>query len=75
MRKILCIVIAVAILSFSIYSYVQAEDTEIVDLQTQREELQNQIDDSRSPLIESTPIVSFKPKSRILRLFRKNARK
>ena len=50
MRKILCIVIAVAILSFSIYSYVQAEDTEIVDLQTQREELQNQIDDASGQL-------------------------
>lgn len=50
MRKILCIVIAGVILSFSIYSYVQAEDTEIVDLQTQREELQNQIDDANGEL-------------------------
>lgn len=37
--------------------------------------LQNQIDDSSSPIIESTPIVSSKPKSRILSLFKKNTRK
>ena len=37
--------------------------------------LQSQIDDSSSPIIESTPIVSSKPKSRILSLFKKNTRK
>ena len=37
--------------------------------------LQNQIDDSSSPIIESTPIVSSKTKSRILSLFKKNTRK
>ena len=37
--------------------------------------LQNQIDDSSSPIIESTPIVISKPKSRILSLFKKNTRK
>lgn len=37
--------------------------------------LQNQIHDSSSPIIESTPIVNSKPKSRILSLFRKNTRK
>ena len=37
--------------------------------------LQNQIDDSSSPIIESTLIVSSKPKSRILSLFKKNTRK
>jgi len=34
--------------------------------------LQSQIDDSSSPIIESTPIVSSKPKSKILSLFKKN---
>ena len=33
--------------------------------------LQSQIDDSSSPIIESTPIVSSKPKSKILSLFKK----
>ena len=33
--------------------------------------LQSQIDDSSSLIIESTPIVSSKPKSRILSLFKK----
>ena len=37
--------------------------------------LQNQIDDSSSPIIESTPTVSSKTKSRILSLFKKNPRK
>ena len=39
------------------------------------DDLQSQIDDSSSPIIESTPIVSSKPKSRILSLFKKNTRK
>lgn len=37
--------------------------------------LQNQIDNSSSPIIESTPVVSSKTKSRILSLFKKNTRK
>lgn len=44
MRKILCVVLAFLICSFSIISYVQAE--EMTDLQTQQEELRNQIDDA-----------------------------
>lgn len=42
MRKILCIVLAFVICSFSLFSCVRAEDTS--DLQTQQQELQNQID-------------------------------
>jgi murein DD-endopeptidase MepM/ murein hydrolase activator NlpD len=48
MRKILCVVLAFLICSFSIISYVQAE--EITDLQTQQEELQNQINDATEDL-------------------------
>lgn len=49
MRKILCVVLAFVICSFSIFSYVQAEDT-ATDLQTEREELQNQINDANGQL-------------------------
>ena len=37
--------------------------------------LQSPIDDSSSQIIESTPVISSKPKSRILSLFKKNTRK
>ena len=49
MRKILCIVLAFVICSFSIFSYVQAEESE-ADLQTEKEELQNQINDANGQL-------------------------
>ena len=49
MRKILCVVLAFVICSFSIFSYVQAEDT-ATDLQTEREELQKQINDANGQL-------------------------
>ncbi len=49
MRKILCVVLAFVICSFSIFSYVQAENT-ATDLQTEREELQNQINDANGQL-------------------------
>lgn len=48
MRKILCVVLAFLICSFSIISYVQAE--EMTDLQSQQEELQNQIDNATGEL-------------------------
>lgn len=48
MRKILCVVLAFLICSFSIISCVQAE--EITDLQTQQQELQNQINDATGEL-------------------------
>lgn len=48
MRKVLCFVLAFLISSFSIVSYVQAE--ELTDLRTQQEELQNQIDDASGKL-------------------------
>lgn len=48
MRKILCIVLAFLICSFSILSYVQAE--ELTDLQTRQEELQNQVNDATGQL-------------------------
>lgn len=48
MRKILCVVLAFLISSFSIISYVQAE--EMTDLQTKQEELQNQINDATGEL-------------------------
>lgn len=48
MRKILCVVLAFLICSFSIIPYVQAE--EVTDLQTQQEELQNQINDATGEL-------------------------
>ncbi len=48
MRKILCVVLAFLISSFSIISYVQAE--EMTDLQTQQEELRNQINDATGEL-------------------------
>lgn len=48
MRKILCVVLAFLICSFSIISYVQAE--EMTDLQTKQEELKNQIDDATGEL-------------------------
>ena len=43
MRKILCVILTFVICSLSIFSCVQAEET--TDLQTQREELQNEIDE------------------------------
>lgn len=48
MRKILCVVLAFLICSFSVISYVQAE--ELTDLQTQQEELQNQINNATGEL-------------------------
>lgn len=48
MRKILCVVLAFLICSFSVISYVQAEEME--DLKTQQEELQNQINDATGEL-------------------------
>lgn len=48
MRKILCMTLAFVIGSFSIFSYVQAE--EVNDLQTQQQELQNQINDANNQL-------------------------
>ena len=49
MRKILCIVLAFGICSFCVFPYVHAEDT-ATDLQTQREELQNQLNDANEQL-------------------------
>lgn len=48
MRKILCVVLAFLICSFSVISYVQAK--EMSDLQTQQQELQNQINDATGEL-------------------------
>lgn len=48
MRKILCIVLAFVICSFSIISAVYAE--EVTDLQTQQKELQNQINEATGEL-------------------------
>lgn len=48
MRKILCSVLVFLICSFSIISYVQAE--EMKDLQTQQEELRNQINEATGEL-------------------------
>ncbi len=48
MRKILCGVLAFLICSFSILSYVRAE--ELTDLQTQQEQLQEQIDNASGEL-------------------------
>lgn len=48
MRKILCVVLAFVISSFSILSFVYAE--EMTDLQTQQQELQNQINDATGEL-------------------------
>lgn len=48
MRKILCVVLAFLMCSFSIISYVQAE--EMTDLQTQQQELQNQINEETGKL-------------------------
>ncbi len=48
MRKILCVVLAFLICSFSIISCVQAEELE--DLKTQQEELQSQINDATGEL-------------------------
>ncbi len=45
MRKILCVVLAFIVCSFSIISYVYAEE-EITDLQTQQQELQEQLDNA-----------------------------
>ena len=50
MRKILCVVLAFLICSFSIISSVQAE--EMTDLQTQQQELQEQINDATGELEE-----------------------
>ena len=50
MRKILCVILAFVICSFSIFSYVHAEET--TDLQTEQQELQNQIDDANNQLEE-----------------------
>ena len=58
MRKILCIVLAFVICSFSMFSCVQAENETVdsqnntTDLHTQREELQNQIDEASGQLEE-----------------------
>lgn len=51
MRKILCIVLTFVICSFSIFSIVQAE-TETTSLQTEREKLQNQINEASDQLEE-----------------------
>ena len=48
MRKILCIVLAFVICSFSMLSFVYAEET--TDLQTRQQELQNQINDTNEEL-------------------------
>ena len=48
MRKILCIVLAFIVCSFSMIQFVQAE--EITDLQTKQKELQNQINDVNEEL-------------------------
>lgn len=48
MRKILCVVLAFLISSFSIISYVRAED--MTDLQSEQEELQNQINQATGKL-------------------------
>ena len=48
MRRILCAILAFIILSFSIISFVYAE--EMTDLQTQQEELKNQIKDKTGEL-------------------------
>lgn len=48
MRKILCVVLAFLISSFSIISYVRAED--MTDLQSEQEELQNQINQATGEL-------------------------
>ena len=50
MRKILCIVLVFVICSFCMASYVQAE--EMTDLQTEQQELQNQINDANNQLEE-----------------------
>ena len=58
MRKILCIVLAFAICSLSIFSYVHAEEntntnsttSEQTDLQTKQQDLQNQIDEANGEL-------------------------
>lgn len=50
MRKILCVVLLTVICSFSIISYVQAEEME--DLQNKQEELKNQIDNANNQLEE-----------------------
>lgn len=50
MRKILCVILAFVICSFSIFSYVHAEET--TDLQTEQQELQNQIDEANNQLEE-----------------------
>lgn len=48
MRKILCVVLAFVICSFTLFSAVRAE--EIDDLQTQQQELQNQLNDANGEL-------------------------
>ena len=52
MRKILCIVLAFVISSFSIFTYVYAENenNENSDLQKQKEELQNQLNEANEEL-------------------------
>lgn len=49
MRKILCIVLAFVISSFSIFTYVYAEN-ENSDLQKQKDELQNQLNEANEEL-------------------------
>ena len=51
MRKILCMVLVFVICSLCIFSYVKAEN-ETIDLQTQQEELRNQIEDANEELEE-----------------------
>ena len=50
MRKILCIVLAFVICSFTIFPSVNAEETK--DLQTQQKELQEQINEATGQLEE-----------------------
>lgn len=54
MRKILCIVLALIISSFSILSYVYAEENNTLssDLQTEQEQLQQQIENANGELID-----------------------
>ena len=54
MRKNLCIVLILLICFSSFFTYIYADDEEqnITDLQTQRQELQNQLDEANSDLEE-----------------------
>ena len=77
MRKILCIVLILIISCFSILSYVYAEEntTLSTDLQTEQEQLQQQIEDANGELSDVQEELSQNEAAQILEIYSKTVSK